>query len=214
MDDRERERHEMVERQLVARGISDARVLAAMRAVPREQFVTPGHEALAYRDRPLPILEGQTISQPYIVAIMAEEAAIGENDRVLEVGAGSGYAAAVLSKLAEQVFAIERHRKLFESAKRTLAGLGYDNIQLRYGDGSKGWPEKAPFDAILVAAAAPVQPTPLREQLAIGGRLVIPIGISSIGQRLMRITRTTSERYEEHDLGSVNFVPLVGNDET
>ncbi|ACP22035.1 L-isoaspartyl protein carboxyl methyltransferase protein (plasmid) [Sinorhizobium fredii NGR234] len=203
-------RHQMAERQLVRRGITDARVLAAMRAVPREAFVEDGFQEFAYEDSALPIAAGQTISQPYIVARMAEAAEIEPDDSVLEVGAGSGYAAAVLSHLAERVFAIERHRTLAETASARLLKLRRSNVDVRASDGTKGWPERAPFDAILVAAGGPVVPRALKEQLEIGGRLIIPVGRQEQAQRLLRITRTAANRYEEEDLGGVLFVPLIG----
>src|SRR5437588_2319249 len=146
------ERHQMVERQIAGRGVSDARVLDAMRRVPREAFVEPGFEEFAYEDAPLPIGEGQTISQPYIVALMIEAAEVNPGDSVLEVGAGSGYAAAVMSQIADRVYAIERHPSLAEAARERFRKLGYDNIEVRVGDGTRGWAEVAPFDAILVAA--------------------------------------------------------------
>ncbi|WP_411034053.1 protein-L-isoaspartate(D-aspartate) O-methyltransferase [Shinella sp. BYT-45] len=210
MLDYEHARRRMVERHLARRGIADARVLKAMDAVPRETFVEEGFEEFAYEDSPLPIAEGQTISQPYIVARMAEAAEIEKTDTVLEVGAGSGYAAAVLSHLARRVFAIERHAALAERAAARLAGLGLRNAEVRAGDGTKGWPEKAPFDAILVSAGGPAAPAALKAQLEIGGRLIIPVGRQERSQRLLRITRLAADRYEEEDLGGVFFVPLVG----
>jgi protein-L-isoaspartate(D-aspartate) O-methyltransferase len=200
----------MVDEQIAGRGISNARVLAAMREVPREEFVDPGYEEFAYDDAPLPIEAGQTISQPYMVAMMIEAAEIAPDDRVLEVGAGSGYAAAVMSRIAKQVYAIERHEVLGTLAKERVARLGYDNIELRVGDGTRGWAEAAPFDAILVAAAATEAPQPLKEQLAIGGRLVIPVGEQRWPQSLRKITRTSATGYESEDLGAVAFVPLIG----
>src|SRR5688500_13315844 len=170
------EREGMVRAQLAGRGITDEHVLEAMRRVARDAFVAPGQEEFAYEDSPLPIAEGQTISQPYIVALMIEAAAVKPGDRVLDVGTGSGYAAAVLSRIARQVFTIERHGKLSAVARKRFAGLGYDNIELRHGDGTLGWPEAAPFDAIIVAAGGPKIPQALREQLKVGGRLIIPIG--------------------------------------
>ena len=186
----------MVERQIAARGIRDERVLSAMREVPREAFVPENLREFAHDDTPLPISEGQTISQPYIVALMAEAAGIGPLDRVLDVGTGSGYAAAVLSRLAERVYSIERHASLAEAARQRLEALGYTNVEVRVGDGSRGWPEAAPFDAILVAAGAPDVPDALKRQLAIGGRLVIPVGGEERSQRLLRLRRTarTSSR--------------------
>lgn len=203
-------RHLMVERHLARRGIADPRVLKAMETVPREAFVEEGFEEFAYEDSPLPIAEGQTISQPYIVARMAEAAQIDAADNVLEVGAGSGYAAAVLSHLARQVSAIEWHAVLAEKAAERLAALGRRNVEVRTGDGTGGWPEKAPFDAILVSAGGPAAPPALKEQLEIGGRLIIPIGRHEHAQRLTRITRLAADRYEEEDLGGVVFVPLIG----
>ncbi len=169
-------REAMVAFQLERRGISDQRLLAAMRAVPREAFIGAGVSADAYTDGPLPIGEGQTISQPYVVALMIEAAAVGADDSVLEVGAGSGYAAAILGRIAARVHAIERRPTLAAAAAERLARLGFDNVCVQTGDGSVGWPEAAPFDAILVAAAGPQVPEALKSQLAIGGRLVMPVG--------------------------------------
>lgn len=202
-------RARMVERQIAARGVRDARVLDAMRTVPRERFVGEELADAAYRDSPLPIGEGQTISQPYIVALMLEAAEIGPGDRVLEVGAGSGYAAAVASRIAGQVYAIEWHAALAAEARARLAALGYDNVELRGGDGSGGWPEHAPFDAIIVSAGGPDVPDPLKQQLAIGGRLLIPVG-PRLNQTLLKLTRRDTDRFEALDLGAVAFVPLVG----
>ena len=202
-------RERMVQRQLAGRGVHDARVLEAMRAVPREAFVGEDLREFAYEDAPLPIEAGQTISQPYIVGYMLEAAAVGARDRVLEVGAGSGYAAAVLGRLAARVYAIERHPELGALARRRLAALGLDNVEVRVGDGSTGWPEAAPFDAILVAAGAPEVPDALRSQLAIGGRLVMPVGDAQ-SQTLVRIVRRSENTFDEEDLGGVRFVPLIG----
>jgi protein-L-isoaspartate(D-aspartate) O-methyltransferase len=210
MADRTRERQRMVDVHIAGRGVRYRRVLDAMRTVPREVFVEPGLEEFAYEDSPLPIGSGQTISQPYIVALMVEAAELDSDDRVLEVGAGSGYAAAVISRIASRVHAIERHESLTEAAQRRFDALGYDNIELRTGDGTRGWPEAAPFDAILVAAGAPEPPQALREQLAIGGCMVIPVGGEGFGQRLRKITRTGEHDYEQEDLGGVTFVPLIG----
>jgi len=207
---REDARERMLERHLRARDIRDERVLAAMRRVPRERFVDEGSQAHAYDDAPLPIGEGQAISQPYIVALMAQAARIGLDDRVLEVGTGSGYAAAVLAELAGRVDSVERHASLARSAAARLAGLGYRRVEVHQGDGSLGWPGAAPFDAIVVAAAAPMLPPALRGQLEVGGRLVIPIGASPGGQRLYRITRRAVGPDQVEDLGEVVFVPLVG----
>jgi protein-L-isoaspartate(D-aspartate) O-methyltransferase len=202
-------RREMVRRQLAARGISDRRVLAAMAEVPREAFVPERLAEFAYEDTPLPIEEEQTISQPYIVATMAEALELGPEDRVLEVGAGSGYAAAVLSRLAREVYAIERHAALARLAAERCARLGYTNVRVRHGDGTLGWPEHAPYDAIAVAAGGPDVPPALLEQLAPGGRLVIPIGTDPRLQTLVRVRRRDGD-FEREELGAVRFVPLVG----
>jgi protein-L-isoaspartate(D-aspartate) O-methyltransferase len=202
-------RDRMIDVHLVRRGLSDERVLRAMRRVPREAFVDPGYEEFAYEDSPLSIGEGQTISQPYIVALMIEKAEIDPGDTVLEVGTGSGYAAAVMSRIAEQVYTIERHASLGEAARRRFKRLGFENVAVRIGDGTRGWPDMAPFDAIVVAAGGPTVPTALKDQLEIGGRLVIPIG-SEGEQRLIRITRANQNSFDEEDLGGVRFVPLIG----
>jgi len=202
-------RNRMVDAQIARRGIKDARVLAAMRAVPRENFTAPGFEEFAYEDSALPIAEGQTISQPYIVGAMLAGAELEPDDKLLEVGAGSGYAAAVASRIAGQVLAIERHAALTEAATQRLAALGYTNVTLKTGDGSRGWPEEAPFDAIIVSAGGPSVPEALKQQLAIGGRLVIPVGPAD-EQRLIRLTRTGDDSFEQDDLGAVRFVKLIG----
>jgi protein-L-isoaspartate(D-aspartate) O-methyltransferase len=201
-------REQMVEMQLVRRGIRDPRVLKAMREVPREAFVDPGFEEFAYEDGPLPIGDGQTISQPYIVALMTEAADIGPEDRVLEIGTGSGYAAAIAGRLAKSVHSIERHETLAESARARLKQHGYANVHVHIGDGTLGLPEAAPFDAILVAAGGPQVPEALKQQLAVGGVLVIPVG-GADRQSLTKITRT-AHGYDEDHLGGVRFVPLVG----
>src|SRR5206468_3486771 len=210
MLDLARARARMVDVQIARRGVRDRSVLDAMRGVPREAFVEPGFEEFAYEDGPLPIGEGQTISQPYIVALMIEAAEVKPGDSVLEVGAGFGYAAAVMSQIADRVYAIERHPSLGNSARQRFKKLGYDNIELRVGDGTRGWPEAAPFDAILVAAGGPEVPTALKEQLAVGGRLVIPIGEEKRYQTLVKLTRKSGSEFEEENLGAVAFVPLIG----
>jgi len=202
----------MVDTQIAKRGVRDARVLEAMRAVPREAFVEQGYEEFAYEDSPLPIAEGQTISQPYIVALMLEAAEIGPTDRVLEVGAGSGYAAALAAQLAAQVCAIERHASLVAQAQARYRKLGYRNIDLRHGDGTAGWSDDGQFDAILVAAGGAEIPSPLKDQLKIGGRLVIPVGGAGEGQELLKLTRRSKTEYDEEHLASVRFVPLIGGD--
>ena len=210
MRDLSRARSRMVDVQIARRGVRDPRVLEAMRRVPREEFVEEGYEEFAYEDGPLPIGEGQTISQPYIVALMIEAAEVKPGDAVLEVGAGSGYAAAVLSQIADRVYAIERHPSLAEAARRRFIKLGHENIELRTGDGTRGWPGRAAFDAILVAAGGPQVPRTLKEQLAVGGRLVIPVGEAERRQTLLKITRRSGTDFDEEDLGGVAFVPLVG----
>ena len=206
------ERGRMVDRQIAGRGIRDEPLLRAMRTVPRERFIDERLARFAYDDSPLPIEAEQTISQPFIVAWMIEAAGIGGNDRVLEVGAGSGYASAVIAQVASTVHAIERHEVLTHAARGRLDALGYRNIHLRTGDGTLGWPEGAPFDAILVAAAGPEVPPPLKDQLAIGGRLVMPLAMGESGQaqQLLKVVRTGESTYDQAVLGSVAFVPLIG----
>jgi protein-L-isoaspartate(D-aspartate) O-methyltransferase len=199
----------MVRDHLARRGIGDPAVLAAFAEVPRERFVTEGAREAAYEDHPLPIGEGQTISQPYVVAIMAEALSLQPSDHVLEVGAGSGYAAAVFSRIVHDVVGIERYASLAARAAATLADLGYTNVVVEAGDGSLGWPAAAPFDAICVSAAAPDVPEALVGQLAPGGRLIAPVGPSS-EQRLVRVVLEPSGTVVRRDLGPVRFVPLVG----
>ena len=202
-------RDRMVASQVANRGVQSPAVLAAMRRVPRERFVEPGMEAVAYDDAPLPIGEHQTISQPYIVAAMIEAAEVGPQDDVLEVGAGSGYATAVLSRIAAHVCAIERHEVLAQAARRRLDALGYFNVDLIAGDGTLGWPARRTFDAILVSAAGPDVPVSLKLQLAPGGRLVMPVGDLD-HQRLVKVTRLGPDRFDHEDITSVSFVPLIG----
>ncbi|MCA8941302.1 MAG: protein-L-isoaspartate(D-aspartate) O-methyltransferase [Planctomycetes bacterium] len=208
----ERERARMVDRQIAARGVRNERVLNAMRTVPREEFVAGRMREFAYEDSPLPIEEGQTISQPYIVAVMAEALDLRPTDRVLEVGAGSGYAACVLSRIAAEVFAIERWEQLAQLAQERADRLGYDNVRVLCGDGTRGWAEHAPFDAIAVAAGGPEVPQSLLEQLAIGGRLVIPVGKDARTQELLHIRRTGEHAFDRKSLGAVRFVPLIGSE--
>lgn len=205
-------RHEMINRQIISRGISDPIVLQAMRDVPRERFVSDELQESAYDDSPLPIEESQTISQPYIVALMAEALKLGKDDRVLEIGAGSGYAAAVLSRIAKEVYAVERYRTLTDLAKERFRDLGYDNVHLNCGDGTLGWSEHAPYDAILVSAGGPEAPKSLLAQLAIGGRLVIPVGADLRTQELFCFTRKEENQIEKQKLGRVQFVPLIGSE--
>jgi protein-L-isoaspartate(D-aspartate) O-methyltransferase len=206
---REAERRRMVSTQLVARGITDPLVLQAMREVPRECFVRASMVDRAYHDGPLPIGHGQTISQPYIVAAMTAAARLKPGVRVLEIGTGSAYGAAVLSRIAAEVYTVERVSALAADAAARLARLGYANVRVREGDGSRGWPEHAPYDAILVTASGPRVPEALLEQLAVGGRLVMPVGVS-LAQRLVRVTRTEADEYQYDDLEGVTFVPLIG----
>ncbi|MBW2245546.1 MAG: protein-L-isoaspartate(D-aspartate) O-methyltransferase, partial [Deltaproteobacteria bacterium] len=194
------------------RGVRSPAVLDAMRKVRREGFVPSYLGEFAYEDAPLPIEEEQTISQPYIVALMVEALALEGHERVLEIGTGSGYAAAVLAEIAREVYTIERHEKLARSAELRLAEEGYGQVRVRCGDGTLGWPEQAPFDAIVVAAGGPSVPDSLRQQLAIGGRLVIPVGEQVGLQTLRRITRVDVDEFREEDLGGVRFVPLIGEE--
>ena len=203
-------RAQMVENQLARRGISDERVLAAMGGVPREAFIGPDLRTEAYEDCPLPIGEGQTISQPFIVALMIEAAELKPGDRVLEVGAGCGYAAAVMGRIAARVFGIERHPALGAAAQEVLAKLGIVNVSIIVGDGTKGLAEEAPFDAIIVSAGGPEVPPALKAQLSVGGRLVIPVGTAERYQTLRKVTRTSEAEFPEEDLGPVAFVPLIG----
>lgn len=205
-------RDEMVEKAVFRRGVRSELVLNAMRAVPREAFLPDQLREFAYQDSPLPIEESQTISQPYIVAFMAEALALQGGERILEIGAGSGYAAAVLSRIAGEVYTVERIGQLAEKAASTLADLGYHNVHVRHEDGTKGWPAHAPYDGIVVAAGGPEIPESLKTQLKIGGRLVIPIGRDPRVQELVRVTRISENRYEREDLADVRFVPLIGQE--
>ena len=193
--------------QIAARGVSDPRVLAAMRRVPRHEFVPAELRAHAYEDHPLPIGEGQTISQPYIVALMTELASVRSGSRVLEVGTGSGYQAAVLAEAGAEVWSIEIVESLARSAAERLKRLGYKSVHVRQGDGYRGWPEQAPFDAIVVTAAPPEIPLALKQQLAQGGRLVIPVGDSF--QDLLVVTRT-ADGFATRSVAPVRFVPMTG----
>jgi protein-L-isoaspartate(D-aspartate) O-methyltransferase len=200
----------MVENQLVARGIEHPAVLRAMAEVPREEFV-PGHWVeYAYADSPLPIGKEQTISQPYIVALMTEALEPSRGDRVLEIGTGSGYAAAILSRIVDEVYTIERHGSLSDVARDRYQALGYDNIHVLHSDGTLGWPEHAPYNGIVVTAGGPAVPDPLLAQLALGGRLVIPVGSTPTVQELVRVRRIAKDEYRRENLGAVRFVPLVG----
>jgi protein-L-isoaspartate(D-aspartate) O-methyltransferase len=205
------QRDDMVDHQIAAMGTSDAKVLAAMRKVPRHAFVPDWLKDSAYNDGPLPIGEGQTISQPYVVAHMTEALQLRGGERVLEIGTGSGYAAAVLAEIAAEVFTVERLPLLAAPARATLERLGYRNVQVIDGDGTLGWPAAAPYDAIVVAAGGPFVPPTLRSQLKPGGRLVMPVGHGTYGQSLVRVTRsTTGGQDREEQLSLVSFVPLIG----
>ena len=212
MTDFTAEREAMVERHLRRRGITEKPILDAFLEVPREAFVGAGYADQAYGDHPLPIEAGQTISQPYIVALMIQAAAIAPGDTVLEVGAGSGYAAAVISRIATRVIGIERQHDLVEVARERLARLGYDNVEIVDGDGTKGWPGDAPFDAILAAASGSHVPKPLLDQLADGGRLVMPLGSPGWVQELVKVTKRADGTVETENLGGVRFVPLIGEE--
>ena len=205
-------RKEMVENAIFARGVRSELVLNAMRTVPREAFLPERLREFAYEDSPLPIEEGQTISQPYIVAFMTEALALRGGEKVLEIGAGSGYAAAVLSEIAADVYTVERHGPLAEKAAATLADLGYHNVHVLHGDGTRGWAAHAPYDAIIVGAGGPTIPESLKEQLKIGGRLVIPVGADQHVQELVRVTRIAQNEYRREDLADVRFVPLLGEE--
>ena len=200
----------MVSKQLEGRGIRSPAVLAAMREVPREEFVPAELLELAYDDGPLPIGEGQTISQPYMVAYMIEALEPAGGERVLEIGTGSGYAAAVLSRVVTEVHTVERIEALASTARERLDRLGYANVHIHVGDGSLGWPEHAPYDAIVVTAGAPQVPQPLLEQLVVGGRLVIPVGNTPRMQTLVRVRRTGENEYRHENHFGVMFVPLIG----
>jgi len=200
----------MIREHLMSRGIRDRAVLKAMRDVPREEFVDGRTVENAYGDHPLPIADGQTISQPYIVAYMTEALELNSSDRVLEIGTGSGYAAAVLSRIVTTVYSVERLGGLAQGARERFKRLGYSNIVVHEGDGTLGWLEHAPYDAIVVTAGAPKVPQPLLEQLEIGGRLVIPVGRSYDLQVLVRVRRLSEGDYRSEELCGVRFVPLIG----
>ncbi|ACM21882.1 protein L-isoaspartate O-methyltransferase [Geotalea daltonii FRC-32] len=203
-------RERMIKEHLIARGISDEAVLKAMGDVPREVFVMEGEERLAYEDYPLPISHGQTISQPYMVAYMTESLELSSEDTVLEIGTGSGYAAAVLSRIVKKVYSVERIAELATSARQRLIKLGYDNIEIMAGDGSLGWPEHGPYDAIVVTAGAPELPKALLQQLKVSGRLVVPVGSYQTLQMLVRARRKSGSDFTVEELCAVRFVPLYG----
>ncbi|WP_306144084.1 protein-L-isoaspartate(D-aspartate) O-methyltransferase [Roseibium sp. MMSF_3412] len=210
MDPKQKERDTMVREQLERRGLRNARVLDAMRSVPRHLFVNDNLQKHAYADRPLTIGHYQTISQPYVVALMCDQLELANTDKVLEIGTGSGYAAAVLSQLCERVITIERIPDLAEKARETLAQAGCSNVTVHCGDGTLGHQEDAPFDAILVSAAAPSVPEAYKQQLRAGGRLIIPAGHSRSSQSLYRVRKKSDTEFSTEDLGGVAFVPLIG----
>jgi protein-L-isoaspartate(D-aspartate) O-methyltransferase len=207
-----RRRLDMVEHQIAARGVRSKLVLEAMRKVPREEFLPPSLREFAYEDSPLPLAEGQTISQPYIVALMADALLLRGGEHVLDIGTGSGYAAAVLAEIAANVYSVERIGQLAEKAAVRFAKLGYDNVHVLHADGTQGWPEHAPYDAIVVAAGGPKIPESLRQQLKVGGRLVIPVGTEVRAQELVRVTRASETKFRREDLADVRFVPLLGKE--
>jgi protein-L-isoaspartate(D-aspartate) O-methyltransferase len=206
------EREAMVERQIESRGIREPTILEAFRSVPREEFLADEYRDLAYGDHPIPIEAGQTISQPYIVALMIHAAEIKCGDRVLEVGAGSGYAAAVMSRIAGEVIAMERQTELVAVAQERMQRLGYDNVRIVEGDGTRGWPGEAPYDAILAAASGSHVPPAWVEQLTDGGRIVMPVGDPGWVQKLVKVTKGPAGKLITEDLGAVRFVPLIGEE--
>jgi len=212
MSDYAQLRERMVDRQIAARGLNNPALLAAFRAVPREQFIASSYAAFAYQDSPLPIESGQTISQPYIVALTIDAAEIGKDNKVLEVGAGSGYAAAVIGQIASQVIAVERHSELVELAQERMERLGYENVRIVEGDGTLGWPDEAPFDAIVAAASGSHVPKSWIEQLKPGGRIVMPLGAPGSVQSLVKVTKHEDGTLDREDLGGVRFVPLIGQE--
>jgi len=203
-------RERMIERHIEGRGLDNPALIAAFRAVPREAFVSGDYAEGAYADSPLPIESGQTISQPYIVALTIDAAEIGPGDKVLEIGAGSGYAAAVIGQIARQVIAVERHHELVRIADERMRRMGYDNVVIVEGDGTLGCPEEAPFDAIVAAASGSHVPQVLLDQLKPGGRIVMPLGDPGSIQRLIKVTKHEDGTLEQANLGAVRFVPLVG----
>jgi protein-L-isoaspartate(D-aspartate) O-methyltransferase len=208
----EEERERMVTRQIAGRGVRDPAVLAAMRVVPREVFVPEAYRLYAYDDSPLPIPADQTISQPYVVAYMIAALELEPQDRVLEIGTGSGYAAAILSRIVSEVYTIERHGRLADYARERLAEVGYTNVQVRHDDGTHGWPEHAPYDGIIVAAGGPSIPVSLQKQLAVGGRLIMPVGRRRHHQNLVLLTRVDEDIFTDEMLAPVAFVPLIGDE--
>jgi protein-L-isoaspartate(D-aspartate) O-methyltransferase len=206
------EREKMVKEQIAGRGIKDSAVLEAMRTVPRELFVPERYKRYTYDDTPLPIPGQQTISQPYVVALMITHLDLNADDCVLEIGTGSGYAAAVISQIVREVHTVERIKELVDYARQRLDLLGYNNVFVHHGDGTQGWAEAAPYNGIIVAAGGPSVPKSLKYQLAEKGRLIIPVGSNERRQQLIRVTRISEDRFQQSDLGAVAFVPLIGNE--
>ena len=205
----EKERSRMVDEQIAGRGVKDERVLAVMRKIPRHEFLPEGIRAMAYNDSALPIGEGQTMSQPYMVALMTEFLGLKGTERVLEIGTGSGYQAAVLAELCQKVYSVERIKTVADKARATLDRLGYKSVAIKIYDGTYGWKEMAPYDAIIVTAGSPDIPAPLVEQLKVGGRMVIPVG-DRYGQQLVTVVKTAEGTITERSIPCV-FVPLIGN---
>lgn len=212
MESYSKQRDRMVEQQIANRGVRNPAVLAAMRLVPREAFVPEAYRAYTYDDSPLPIAADQTISQPFVVAYMIAALQLKEEDRVLEIGTGSGYAAAILSRIVREVFTVERHHVLADYARERLAEIGYQNVHVHHGDGTRGWPEYAPYDGIIVAAGGPAIPASLKRQLAVGGRLIMPVGRHRLHQDLVLMTRVDEDVYTDEVLAPVAFVPLIGDE--
>jgi protein-L-isoaspartate(D-aspartate) O-methyltransferase len=212
MDKFEKERERMVTRQIASRGVTDQAVLDAMWVVPREVFVPKAYRDYAYDDAPLPIPDNQTISQPYVVAYMIAMLELKSTDRVLEIGTGSGYAAAILSRIVSEVYTVERHRRLADYARERLAEVGYENVHVLHDDGTHGWPEHAPYDGIIVAAGGPSIPVTLQKQLAVGGRLIMPVGRRRHHQNLVLLTRVDEDVFTDEKLAPVAFVPLIGDE--
>lgn len=211
-DDSYEQRDEMIQYQIANRGVKDKQVLDAMRSVPREEFVSEQLREVAYEDTPLPIAAQQTISQPYMVAAMIEALELNGGEKVLEIGTGSGYSSAVLAEIAGDVFTIERIHELAEQAQSVLSKLHYDNVHVSIGDGTLGWAEHAPYEAIVVTAGGPNVPETLKSQLDIGGRLVIPVGSTQRHQKLVRVRRVSKDEFQTEQLADVCFVPLVGKE--
>ena len=205
----EKERSRMVDEQIAGRGVKDERVLAVMRKIPRHEFLPEGISGMAYNDSALPIGEGQTMSQPYMVALMTEFLGLKGTERVLEIGTGSGYQAAVLAELCQKVYSVERIKTVADKARATLDRLGYKSVAIKIYDGTYGWKEMAPYDAIIVTAGSPDIPAPLVEQLKVGGRMVIPVG-DRYGQQLVTVVKTAEGTITERSIPCV-FVPLIGN---